>query len=129
MTATDLVIAAVWEDQQLWLAGRVQNNSAANITQASLSSISASAFQLNAAKTVTYGPTALTISSVVFDALQTSDARWTEDATGYNFACTIPGTAFPEGAQRYQVEITFNPVSGGAFYLGAEVTTRHRFAG
>lgn len=44
------------------------------------------------------GPTAVTVSGAIFDALQT-DSIWSEDETGYNFKTVVPETAFPQKNQ------------------------------
>ena len=55
----------------------------------------------------------LTIASVIFDTLQT-DARWTEDSTGYNFAYEVPGAKFSAVGNAH-IEIVFDPVTGEDF--------------
>jgi len=60
---------------------------------------------------------ALTVADVVWDALQT-DARWTVDTTGYNFAATIDistNAAFAVRGTKYLVEFVFTPPTGQAF--------------
>lgn len=80
------------------------------IQQADLSSIVCDVE--NDAGTATLDAT-LTISAVIFDALQTDD-RWQEDGTGFNFAYEVPASAFPAQGN-YRIEFTFTPVSGEAF--------------
>lgn len=69
--------------------------------------------------------TTLTISSAIFDALQS----WDEDSTGYNFAYALPAASFPDGNAWYRVEVWCDPASGedflGAlFFLDCMATTR-----
>lgn len=62
---------------------------------------------------------ALTILDCVFAALQT-DARWTKDATGYNFRHTIPISskhAFATAGRNYLVEYRLVPVLGQVIVL------------
>lgn len=58
----------------------------------------------------TLNAAAVTVSSAVFDSLQT-DSAWTADALGYNFAHTIPASAFP-GLGEYSAVYIFTPASG-----------------
>jgi hypothetical protein len=53
--------------------------------------------------------------AVVYSSLQL-DARWAEDAVGYNVAVTVPGTAWTT-AGKYRVEAKVTPTSGTPFYL------------
>jgi hypothetical protein len=56
-------------------------------------------------------------ADVVYDDLQTTDtSRWTLDSVGYNWALTMPGTAWP-AAGTYAVEVKVTPTAGDAFYL------------
>lgn len=73
------------------------------------------------------GGTALTVSAVIFDTLQT-DARWTIDSTGYNFRHTPGASNFASGDRRYRIEYVFDPVSGENFALVYHVTAMKLFA-
>ena len=103
-----------YEQTDLPILGRVWHDGAL-ITQAAISSITCSVRRYPKATgvaAVTSTPTVV-VASAVFDALQTS-ARWTRDATGYNFAFTVPAAAFA-APDLYTVVFTFTPVSGSAF--------------
>lgn len=104
-----------WEDTSPALMARVTGNSAANITQASLSAINLYVYRKPALTTDLASGAALTISSVVFDTLQT-DSRWTEDSTGYNFRYDL-ATTYTASPGNYRVEIKFTPSSGAAFFV------------
>lgn len=102
---------------------RVVGNAAAAITQASLSSISYKIFNESSDTPDTAVETGtLTVSSVVFDTLQT-DARWTKDTTGYNFRNVVAGTNITGDGRRYLVEYLFTPTSGAAFVVQHRHTT------
>ena len=106
------------------LMARVVGASNANITQATLSSISYLVRDIDAGSSGSV--TALTIASVVFDTLQTGNG-WDQDATGYNFRAILPASAFawtPEvdaaanpKPHRFQVEVRFTPSSGEQFVI------------
>lgn len=67
----------------------------------------------------------LTISSIIFNTLQTADARWTIDETGYNFRYLTKAANLPAGGKRYRFEFEFTPTSGSTdvFYGVFEVPT------
>ena len=118
--------AQVWkceafEDAGLALMARVYGNSAVAITQASLSGITYTVID-KTTLAVVVASTALTVSSVVFDTLQT-DARWVKDSTGYNFRHDLAAAALPDGDSTYRVEYTFTPTIAAVFKLVFEVAT------
>ncbi len=96
---------------------RVKGLSGSYITQASLSAITCKVY--NNVGTLVTSPT-VTISSSVFDTLQTTDSRWTRDTTGYNFLFTIPAAAFPS-VGLYRVEFKFTPATGDPFHMVVRV--------
>lgn len=111
--------ATIWEDSAATLMARVVGADGSYITQAGMTGISYKIFDLNSATPDTaIKSDNLVVANVVFDALQT-DARWTEDATGYNFRWTQPADAsvWATGGHRYRQEILFNPVAGDDFWL------------
>lgn len=71
-----------------------------------------------------YNGLPLTISSVIFDALQ----AWSEDSRGANFVCTIGPGAFPQGNREYQVEVKFTLADGRAGTALFDVTTEQVFS-
>jgi hypothetical protein len=118
MGKSDPIIATVWEDTGATCLGRFVGQDAAAITQASLTSIAYKVYNLDSATPTTATATGtLTIASVVYDTLQTSDDRWTVDSTGFNFLDTTAGAAanLATGDQRYRIEYTFTPASGEVF--------------
>lgn len=114
MPTPTITTATVWEDGGASLMARVVGNDAANITQASISSITCNVYDAQELGEPILTPTVV-VSTSVFESLQT-DARWTVDSTGYNFRHDLPATAFPDGGKCYRVVYKFTPVSGEAFY-------------
>jgi hypothetical protein len=123
------IVASVWEDQGIFLMSRVLGNAGTAITQASLTAITYGVYDVSTGTATVTAGTALVISSVVFNTYQVTavDPRWTLDSTGYNFATSIPASAFPSGNATYQVEILFDPASGENFWLVARVSTKPVF--
>jgi len=119
MDPGDAIDAKVWESTGLFLMARVLGNNGTAITQASISSIRLTSFQMPGGEQAYTAP--LTVSTVVFNTLQTSDPRWTDDTTGYNFAATVPAAAFPVGDVSYRVEAVLTPVSGDPIAVVADV--------
>jgi len=99
---------------------RVVGNDGAAVVRADISSASYSVYLLDdqdadgRAAVSGHAGVSLTVADVVFDTLQT-DARWTVDATGYNFRHTIDvsvGAAFAVAGRRYLVEYQLTPAAG-----------------
>lgn len=116
---------STWEDSGFSLMSRIQGEDGENITQSSINTITASFFNIDDTddpQELGFSPIILTVSQVVFDTLQT-DARWTKDATGYNFRYDVPKTVAVEPC-KMRVEILFDPASGENFYDVWEGTVR-----
>ena len=106
------------------LMDRVQGNAGANITQASITSISYECKRYTSKEDAenAQGGTAttngsLTVASVVFDTLQTS-APWDADSTGYNFRHNLVAADRPATNTETvwdRVDDVFAPVSGEPF--------------
>ena len=104
----------VFEDGTAVMMARVVGMDNAAIQQADVSAAECKAYRTNIQPVFgedsdndpveTYDSGALTVSSIVYDTLQTSDARWTKDSTGYNLLLVIPATAFPLGDEHYTIE-------------------------
>lgn len=111
MTAPTITKAAVWEGSGgHQLMARVYGADNTVIVQADVTSIAYSIRSLHDLATVVDSGS-LTVSSVIFDTLQT-DARWTEDSTGYNFRTTISAAQVPEpGVYRVEIELTMADAS------------------
>ena len=110
--------ATVWEDSGATLMARVVGQDAANVTQASLTSIAYKVFDLDGLTPGTATATGtLVVADTIFDTLQTSDSRWTIDSTGFNFLDVVAGAAanLATGDHRYRIEYVFTPASGQVF--------------
>lgn len=124
MSGPKIHYASVIEDSPLVIMDRVVGISGAAITQATLTGIAFRAFEYasqeeaesDTEQTEVGTSETLTVSSVIFDTLQTA-APWdsSKEATGYNFRTTIPAARFPNGGKWVAIEVTFDPVSGEDF--------------
>jgi len=112
--------ATVFRNATAIFMSRVENASGQAITQASITSIRYSVYELNtddpASLTAVVGheEVALSVNDVVFDTLQT-DQSWTVDATGYNFRHeldVLQNEAFSKAGRVYQVRYELTPVFG-----------------
>ena len=107
---------------------RIWGHDGAGITQAGTSSIDWACYEVDEDAEADETGTAiasgtLDVSSTVFDTYQT-DARWTEDTTGYNFLFAAPATIAPTGNTLYQVQFTFTPTTGGVIKSAIRLKTR-----
>lgn len=127
------------------LMARIRGNNHALVTQASLSSITYTVYNVQpvvdgtGSATVVTTSTALTIPSVIYDSLQQQDGLWVKDGPGnlgpdgswgYNFKTVIPASNFTVAASgdRYRVDVKFTPTSGEPFRLPFEFTTIQVYA-
>lgn len=104
------------------LMARILGNAGTPITVATISSISAAVRDLDY-NAVTYGPSALTVASVVFNSYVQNDLRWFEaggDALGYNFLWVVPAIALGMAGLRMRADVKFVPVSGENFVVPFE---------
>lgn len=101
-----------FEGQAVTHMARITGNAAANITQASLSSIQLRIFD-DDNNVIATRP--LVVGVVVFDTLQQTadDPRWTLNSEGFNFLNQTLMTDLPSGDKVYKFEYRFRPVSGG----------------
>ncbi len=96
--------------------GRIYGNAGTLITQASISSIAYYVYTVtNLGVETSVGSGSLTVSTSIYDTLQTTDPRWTKDTTGYNFAATIPASLWTGGGLKNRISVKFTPVSGEVF--------------
>ena len=124
MTTTQTFI--VWEDTTPKLMARVvADDDGLVIVQADVSTIS-KLVTLESTGAVVVASAALTVSAVVFNALQT-DARWTIDTTGYNFAHTLATTDIPDGDSFYLVQYLFTGATGGVSMVEFRIQSRENY--
>ena len=104
------------EDTPAVCMSRVVGTDNTVVAQADISTITCAVYDLSGATpdTAVISP-AQVVADTVFDTLQT-DARWTEDSTGYNFRSTVAATGFPTGNHRYRVEFKFTDTSANVFW-------------
>lgn len=111
------------------ILARIVDNAAANVTQSAITSGTYSIFLLDdddvdvRTAIANHQDVSLTVASVIFDTLQT-DARWTVDATGYNFRHTIDvstNEAFTIAGRNYLVEYLLTPTSGQVIIVRAKL--------
>lgn len=115
--------ARILEGSAVVLLARVLDAAGELLTQALTQSIALTVTDCDTGSKVNAAPAALAKADVVHDELQT-DARWSIDSTGYNFAAVLDGAAcFPDGGTTYRAEVMITPTSGPAFYLVYELTT------
>ncbi len=110
----ETVTGCVAEDSTFAVMLRLQVDGN-NATQAVLSSITWKAWDEKDTATA-YASGTLTVSSVVYDTLQT-DGRWSADATGYNFRHDITQATFTDPG-RYLIEYTVTMTGGNSFIAG-----------
>jgi hypothetical protein len=109
---------------------RVLGAANAPIVQSDIASISYTVYLLddrdldNWTPVAGHSAVALTVSAVVYNALQT-DSAWTVDATGYNFRHEIDisvNQAFTAAGSKYLVEYKFVPNSGQPIIVRSRLT-------
>lgn len=110
----------VFKNGSAVLMARIVDSVDSNITQAAISSISYSVYEIDPCRpdllTLVAGHDGVTaaVSSTIFDTLQTDNA-WTVDAVGYNFRHELnvsTNDAFPVAGVSYQVRYELTPGSG-----------------
>ena len=112
MASPIITKGSVFEDGGASLMARVVGNAGVNILQADITSISRAVFVGSTLQETT----APVVATAVFDTLQT-DARWSEDSTGYNFRDDVAASVFADGDVIYRVEYQFTPASGQVFWV------------
>ena len=93
-----------------------------NATQAAVTSIRYWIY--STAGTLISGPTALVVSTVIYDTLQT--VMWETDNSGYNFRHDVGATLLTDPTLRYRMEYEVTPAAGEVqrFYPKEEYTLK-----
>ena len=118
MTIADWIVQPVWEGTSLKVMARLvgKTNAVTDILQANIASITYRVVVDGTTEVI--ASTALTVADVIFDTLQTSDAAWTKDSTGYNFMTIFPPTHFPTGATTIYIFVTITDTSAPTAIVG-----------
>lgn len=96
------------------------------VQQADLTALAWTSFDVSG-NSVVLADQSLTISSVIYDTLQTTDSLWDADSTGYNFKTTIPATAFPTGKNDYSLRIKFTDTGSNVWNAPIRVRTHQAY--
>ena len=112
--------ATIYEDSGVTCMARILGDDATAITQSVTSAITVAVFK-NTSTTATY-TASLTVADVVFNSYQT-DARWSKDATGYNFRYAVIASVFDDGDATFRIEFKFTPTSGSQYFVIYEIDT------
>lgn len=100
---------------------RILGEDAEPIVQSDVSSIALKVYdQENAIAAIT--EVTPVVSSVIFNSLQT-DARWTSDATGYNFRYHALPATVPNGGKIYRMEFVLTMADTSKIPIVFEVPT------
>lgn len=114
------ILGTAFKNGSAILMARIVDSAGAYIQQSGVSAIKYSIYELdpcrtdNVAVVVGHDTVSLSVSSVVYDSLQTG-GLWTIDATGYNFRHQIDVSqdeAFPKAGTHYQVRYELTPTAG-----------------
>ena len=112
----------IFEDgSATFMARVVKADDGTNIAQADVTGITYSVSE-SVTGTEIVASTVLTVSAVVFDALQTT-AIWTVDSTGFNFRHRIAETVFTTPGILYRIEYLFDPAAADDFWVVFEALT------
>jgi hypothetical protein len=115
-----------WEDGVCYCLARmtvVRAGSESNMLQADVSTIDVVVTDED--DTQTLAVTSVTISTSVYDALQTGTI-WTADGAttiGYNFAYKLPAAALASGGVKHYAEFKFTLSGGDVLYAVFEIDT------
>ncbi len=110
-----------YEDSPAVLMARVLTIAATNAVRADVSSIALKVFDVTDG-TAPIATAVPVVASTIFDTLQT-DARWTTDATGYNFRYVTLASHLPAGNRVYRFEFILTMADATTIPVVFEVPT------
>ena len=113
--------AVVFEDTTVTFLARLKVDASNVLTAAVQSDFSAITYAVYSGET-SIGTGTLTISSVIYNALQTGSI-WTVDTTGFNFKATLAASLFLSPSTTYTVEFKNTLTGGNVFWSVFEVRT------
>ena len=105
----------VIEDSGCTFMARILGTNGVPVVQSVVASIACKVFSPRTNQSTPTATPTVVVADSIFDTLQT-DARWTLDVTGYNFAYEMASTTFTTGDTLYRVEFKFMPTSGDVYY-------------
>lgn len=115
---------AAWERSTLVVMARLRHVDGNLVTQATFQTIDVKVFDEESVTPDTpIFSDSLTISSVVFDTLQT-DARWTRDSVGYNFRHQL-AEQYMSGPTRHRIEYRFLDSGGQGGMLVVQASLKN----
>ena len=115
----------IWEDSGYTVIARILGHDGAAITKSDVSgTIAWTIAERSAPDTVVTSGT-LVVDDTVYDALQTGDARWSRDTTGFNFLAAMGAATVPTGNKTYHLRFTFTPASGEVYQFPVVLPTRN----
>jgi hypothetical protein len=94
---------------------RVEKQTGVAITQTDVSTVTYEIYDVDDNGVRDSG--ALTKTSVIFNALQTTDPDWTVDATGYNFMTKWPASSAPPESRVYRYKVKITLTDGSICFL------------
>ena len=121
MASATVTKATAYEDSGAACMARVRDSAGNLIAQGTISTVHYAVYNKRTGASVV-ASTSLTVSSVVFNSLQT-DSRWTVDSTGYNFRHNVAASTLSAGDTIYRIEYKFTPTSGEVFHVVFEIHT------
>ncbi len=114
----------VWEKGSVYVMARVTGKLKTPVTKGTIASITMKITELPSRTVVV--PPSIVVADVIFDTLQ-KDARWTKDATGYNFAHWIDGAIYlttPSVIDRLEYTLTPSTTPPNVIPVVVEVLPR-----
>jgi len=113
----------IWEDSGYTVLANILGHDGTSVAQADVSSIAWTIADRTVPDTAVATGT-LVVADVIYDALQTSDPRWSRDTTGFNFLAPMAASTVPNGNKVYHLRYTFTPPTGEVYQFPVVLPTR-----